>query len=1295
MNQAPLRFCQQQWVAKKCVILALSFFVCVSSSCVIGQDAGDIPQEDRAVTLVRAMRERRYFDTALEFIAVAEKDSRISKKDQASIQFEKALTLLEQSKTMRDFDQRSATLDEAGSVLNAFAAASPNHPLVPRASAERAQIFFERARTLTLQSRAPSNAGKKKKLQAEARSIISQARDTFQKAFDQYKAKWESYPRFVDEKERELKKARRAAETGYLTAKLNLAKCRYEEGQTYDENDSRRKTILTAAAKEFSKIHDDHRSQFVGLFARMMQGKCFEEQGDITIALGLYNELIGHGGEKSGDTNTTLRSIRNQVIRFRLICLNHEKKRDYQLAVVEGTDWLASNTGAQRTKTGLGIRWEVARAQEMLANSRVQTEEKGQRDLLLRKAMDSARTINKYEGEFKEPSAAMIRRIKVALGQNEGDPKDFDTAFELSRSMIRQIGAKKDAVAQAKKPADKQTATEALSLHLSESSRLLRLALDLSNEKTDPASLVQARYLLSFVYYQQKRSLESIILANHVMRFTDSENDDTAMNASEVALAACVQAYNQAGNDNDTEIRIMQEVASRIVKKWPGSESANDARMKLGRLFSLRNDPRNAAKWYTSIPPSAPQYAEAQMAAGQAFWAAWLPAAALKTDDDNRPAAETLDEWKKSAEKYLKSGIALDKTIARNPSDTLTAARVSLCQIHNMAGRFAETIKVIKTGTHPVLKHVEVPEGQTRPEKGVKSQAFAGLCYQLLLRAYVGTQQIDDALTAMQDMEALGGANNTQIYVELGHELEKEIQRLKSANETDRLANVRSSFEKFLNELFQRREGQTYNSLIWIAETYYGLGQGMGDSTGTAPAGPGATQYFSKASQAYQDIISKKLIGPEQQTGIKLRLVNCKRAQGDFETGMQLVADVLKAKPRALDAHVEAARLLQSWGTAGPNRAPLLEAINGRNVGGTEVWGWATIAQKLYAAIAAGQDQPEYKQKYLEASYSAITCRHEYGKLKPDKSALEAAQNEVEVFASVAGDVDQTWWNKFDLLYKAIQIDRGIRPPDPLVVPESYAAEPLLAEAVQSSDTETVEAKTAEIVLPESSPMSPLTAGIAVLVALAGAAGFFFMIKPKKRRVYASAAGGLEFQPPGDLPIFDDPPAFPDAAMFADNMSATPVIGPPGTKPVRKKSSRKKAGTASGAEPTRRRKKMPSQNQPNPATAVPVAEPVQDQVPTAKPIPTAKPVKKTRPAQPAAGAVPTAKPVAKKKAKSVQDMTPEELERAKKIAARKKAAIAARRKAALEQQGQATDGPPVAQPVKKKVVKKKKRPPEA
>src|SRR5262249_54136523 len=152
----------------------------------------------------------------------------------------------------------------------------------------------------------------------------------------------------------------------------------------------------------------------------------------------------------------------------------------------------------------------------------------------------------------------------------------------------------------------------------------------------------------------------------------------------------------------------------------------------------------------------------------------------------------------------------------------------------NNAGDYKGALDLLSEGPLSVLAATAAPGGDesNRPAKGpVSSRQFAGLAQQGVLRAYIGLADLDKARMTMHALEKIegaggGGASLTRIYLDLGKELEKEVQRLQAGRDP-RLAEVIKSFETFLEDMSNRKDGQDLGSLVWIAETYKALGEGL------------------------------------------------------------------------------------------------------------------------------------------------------------------------------------------------------------------------------------------------------------------------------------------------------------------------------------------------------------------------------------------------------------------------------------------------------------------------------------
>lgn len=1112
--------------------------------------------EEPILEFVEGLREKQYFDTALEYLDAVPQRADLSPELRDVIDLERAKTLQAMGAASRVPEDRDVYLQQAKEALQKFTSAHSNHPQAAFANSMLGELLLERARTLIWQMDGAESPEKRTEYQLAARKLIDEGQVIYQAANDQYKVVFDKFPNFIDKaRDEEQYAARQDAEAKYLRAWFNLIRCTYERGQTFDKGSEERKNTLINAAGLYEELHTRYRTNQIGLHARLMMGKCFQEQDDISRALGIYNEMLGHKSES--DAVEALKAI---ALHYRLICLNDPQRNDHQLVVQEATIWLQENKAKISSSAGLGILWERAIASEKLGGAREIAE--AEREATLRIALNDAATVARYQGPFREPANAMSRRIKAALGDKDKEPKDFPTAFERGKNMIGQIQALTDDVTAA---ADENTRAQkkaALEAHLLEVGRLLQLALDLRDADSDPKAVAQARYLQSFVMLKLGRPLDSLILAKHCM-ISDRANDpDTALNATEIAMAAAVSAWNTApGNDRDFETRALKDVCQKILEFYPQSSRGGEARMRLATVYRTMNEPLEAAKWYLEVPETDPQYSSARMSAGQSYWAAWTQKSAAAADDpeNNQTPPADMQTWKAEAKNLLTQGIKVtrDKVGSESrPSDELVAAEVSLASIMNLEGDFQGTIdRLTKGDANAIVAAIQVADGEARPEEGIQSKSFAGLTYRLLLRAYVGTQQIDEALKVMTQLENVGGQNILAVYTQLGLELQEELKRLKTTGDNERLAQTRDSFEKFLQKVYESRNKSDYNSLLWIGETYFGLGQGV---AGDPLAAEG---YYAKAADAYNEILTGGLAAAGNRTAVELRLSRCRRQQKQYSEAFRLCDEVLKKNPNALDAQFEAAYSLSDWGSDG-EPAKLLDAIQGIKTPDGKpgnVWGWSLMTRKLQQSLQR-EATPEIREKFLEARYQLTNSRRRYAQTNAPDAAKQrdSATAEIVSFVQVYRDMDDAWFAKFNRLYQDLQSDAG-HEAKPLERASGTGTDTANADALATeTPTDASMATTTPIPVaeqPEESGGNGLLLGTLITCLSIGIAGgmFFFMRKPQKR----PAIPGTNKTPKFSAVTTQDPseliPEIGDAPAQGMDFSglASVVAAPKRTAPAR------------------------------------------------------------------------------------------------------------------------------------------------
>jgi|GEM_PF-2200878 serine/threonine protein kinase len=192
-----------------------------------------------------------------------------------------------------------------------------------------------------------------------AREHVRTARKLFQSDFATSEARMKSFPVFVErQKDPKQSVQRNKAQIAFITAQFDLATCTLVAALAHAPESEGRVQNLTAAATEFEQLHAKYRSQLGGLFGRLWQGRCLQLLGAHRAAMGIFDELLQHPGESG-----SMRSLRNHTVHFRIISLNDDSRRDWQLVLEESRRWMGGTTEAERNSSiGFGVTWEMSRA---------------------------------------------------------------------------------------------------------------------------------------------------------------------------------------------------------------------------------------------------------------------------------------------------------------------------------------------------------------------------------------------------------------------------------------------------------------------------------------------------------------------------------------------------------------------------------------------------------------------------------------------------------------------------------------------------------------------------------------------------------------------------------------------------------------------------------------------------------------------------------------------------------------------------------------------------------------------
>jgi len=1070
----------------------------------LAASATPVQAVEEAQKFLDALRERGYFDTALDYIDWLRTSRFCPEKMKETLNYEAAMTNLTASLAAQDVKYRIEYLDKARQLFDEFLKENPSHVLAPDARLQLGNVLVERAKIKREQANKPTvSAEEKKKLTKEAQDYLEEAKQVFTELERYFTNERLKYGKVIDPKWPEKKKQEfEEIVRNMAMARLYLGTVEYEIAQTYPRGSNEAKDQLFSAAKKFREVYEKFKDWFAGLYARYWEARCYKEIGDadgLKTAQQICQELANQPDEPKA-----FRDLKNKVLLLELEMLRDGKKLADVMKKVE--DWLGTARGDEETSPeGLTIRFYAAQAGDALLE-----QQKDKKDpKLYNMVREYYRFVARYEGPHQ--MAARIRLRELAQGKMQvstyEEARDYGKAAldELQAAdMELRLSAGQGALDEKKKQELEQRIQSAQEEAKSYFLQALQLAAGLPAERRKEIldELNTLRYYLAYLSYLSDDLYEAAILGEFLAR--KYPNSGGARPGAKIALACWVKLRSSLPKDADRQLETarMTSLAEYIAGRWAGAPEAEEAMVMLLRSAVADQEPQRALEYLNRLPADSPKRPEAEVLIGQAIWSAYVRTARLP--EDERPKQDELDQMRQQAQQYLERGIeGLRKQITdQTPVDyTLVSAVLSLAQIYVETGQSKKALErltdsqigplALVQANHPVCQRAN----------------FRAETFKVALRTYVAEQQLEKAEEVMNTLEKVmaadpeGGAKLTQLYISLGLELERTLNRLRQERKEQDAKQILEGFELFLDRIAKRPEN-TLNSLYWVAETLQSLGAGL-DPGGVRTCPPDAKRYYEKAVAAYEKLfeqVEENLEKIDQQLrpleeklkqikeeaakkaeeekiqpireeknkleslrgSILLRLAKCFRRVGQYKEALKSITLVLQEKPMMIDAQVEGAYICQSWGAE--DAKYYLYAIQGglkaKGKDGKEftlpIWGWGRLARTVQRFMMDPRmDAPERqadKQRmsnyFHEARYNLAVCRFEYAKtLTSDRrsSVLQQAEDDIMIVYRLMPELGgPEWFGKYNDLLKRIQQTQG-KPAQGLPKSPSSAASPTVS----------------------------------------------------------------------------------------------------------------------------------------------------------------------------------------------------------------------------------------------------------
>lgn len=1000
----------------------------ILSSCLLAVvKPGEAAEE--AWRFLNGLRERGYHDMALEYLERMRTSPHCPEDLKEQIDYEVGVTRIAGSGVVAGA-QREEQFDQARDALQKFISEHPQHALAATANTHLANVMVERGRLNAEMAARPSKSAQEKAaLMAQARKQYEEAQKVFAAAERRIYEKLKALE--TDEDSNDPKKVAEQDEDrkDLLQARLYLADVVYQIGETYEPNSKEFKDHLTEAAKKYNAFYEKYKERTAGLYARLQEGRTYKELGDTEKAIPILQEMLAVSG-----ADDTGRMLRNQSLGLLLEAYLLPNVKKHAEAVAEAKKWQEGTRGSEESSPdGLKILFLAGKA--ALAMAEAMKADDPQRRVSLKAARQHFEFVARFRDEFQRDARDMLAHKLLGGVVDTGEPEVFDDAKERGDfawgSMIIAYGK----LQQATNNEEKAQHEKEMNRARDECLTYYHTALGLKTSETPLPQVNAIRSYLTQLYWFDEDYYSAAVVGEFLARrYPQSAGSSPA---AEIAVKAYRMLYAlspKRKEERTFETRRMTEVANLIATRWPGEPVTDEAWMVLLDTAVDNRDLEKTEEYLAKINPDSPKRAQAELRAGQMLWASYVQES--NKPEGERPSQEKLDELSTKAKATLEQGVArMRKSVDEGGGVDypLVYSVLSLAQIYTGGGQSeqaAEWLDDPKVGPMTLV---------TAKHPATDKENFHVETYKAALRAYVGAQELDKAEKAMDALEALvvtGGdaaaaRKLTEIYIVLGRQLQETLKRLRQENKNEEAEQVASGFELFLDRISARGTGNTFNSLNWVAETYFNLGAGLDPEGQETPEK--AKLYYQRAAQTYLKTLTtiKEDAGGEfapagAAANIQVRLAKCLRALDKHSSAMQILVRILRERDTRVDVQIEAARTYQDWGRIKSGYYAF--AIKGgiREGNRNLVWGWGGIARRV-------APYPKYQGTFHEAQYNLALCRMKLAEKQQGaekKKTLAMAERDITsthmLHPNMGGDEQ---YEKYDALLKIIQRLRGNKRP--------------------------------------------------------------------------------------------------------------------------------------------------------------------------------------------------------------------------------------------------------------------------
>jgi len=579
------------------------------------------------------------YDVAIDYLTELDKGDLITPEFRKTLPFEKAEILIGSTSRLRDLGVIEERLDEAQKLLTDYASKNQSLEVSARTLRFQGNLLFQRSSIYLKQTKSDRvTDGEKEELRGKARELLEGSLASYKKARAQIKRLVDPTSKEavrVDPEEPSTGKKLKQLQGSYVQVRVRLPQVAEQLADTYPPGDPQGKKLLEEAAQTYKKVYESYRRFHAGLKSSVYSARCEQKLGNHQEALEQLADIF----ELSN--HSLLKPMKLEAYSLAAESWSNLKPYPYR-EVVKTLEPAVKvlNRAELRSPEWLRVQLELAVAQHASA---VEIKKKGgpgaskESGELERAAAKILRNVVRVANPSRDRAKQLLSEWNISIAtpkdpaekapQSFGDARqkakdllpELEVASNEANALSRKLKSEKDPAKKAELRIEFQDATVALREQAGGVLSYLDLALELANEETVRADVVNVRYLQGFCYFASRQYFESALIGEYLLAKYPT------VPATQQSMTLLIQSYSsmldlaKPGDKEFESVRLVNACNS-VIDRWSGSSQAGIAASTMARLSIVNKDFAAAEQYLLKIPKDSPYRSTIGISVGRQMW---------------------------------------------------------------------------------------------------------------------------------------------------------------------------------------------------------------------------------------------------------------------------------------------------------------------------------------------------------------------------------------------------------------------------------------------------------------------------------------------------------------------------------------------------------------------------------------------------------------------------------------------------------------------------------------------------